>query len=155
MKKDKMPLGQMALEDSDVGFIPNYSSPINYFAYSDIELINTIKKGISKKTMDRTMVMMSLSLEEMSGILHISERTLRRYDNQTFLNTEQSERIVELNRLYSVGIEVFGTLDIFKQWMDSPIRALANKKPKEFLDTSVGIKMLHSLLGRIEQGVYS
>ncbi len=71
------------------------------------------------------------------------------------LNAEQSERVIELAKLYSRGEEVFDSLDAFKEWMDNRIMALGNKKPKEFLDTSLGIEMLMNELGRIEQGIFA
>lgn len=122
---------------------------------SDMDLLRVIKGGISKKTLDKTMKMMDFTLDDMSGVLHVSERTLRRYDDDTVLSTEQSERVVELNSLYNYGVEVLGSLDTFKEWINSNILALGNKKPKEFLDTSLGINILKKILGRIEYGVYS
>lgn len=130
-----------------IGYISNTSS--------EMDVLNLIKKGIPKKALDKTMQMMDFSLDEMSSILHVSERTLRRYDDKTHLNIEQSERIIELNNLYNYGVEVFGNLINFKSWINSPIMALGQQKPKEFLDTSLGIQMLKNILGRIEQGVYS
>ena len=130
-----------------VGYIPN--------AHSEIDILNLIKKGVPKKALDKTMQMMDFSLDEMSTILHVSERTLRRYDDKSNLNIEQSERIIELNKLYQFGIEVLGSLDNFKIWINSPILALGQQKPKEFLDTSLGITMLKNILGRIQYGVFS
>ena len=130
-----------------VGYISN--------AHSEIDILNLIKKGVPKKALDKTMQMMDFSLDEMSTILHVSERTLRRYDDKSNLNIEQSERIIELNKLYQFGIEVLGSLDNFKIWINSPILALGQQKPKEFLDTSLGITMLKNILGRIQYGVFS
>lgn len=130
-----------------VGYISN--------AHSEIDILNLIKKGVPKKALDKTMQMMDFSLDEMSTILHVSERTLRRYDDKSNLNIEQSERIIELNNLYQFGIEVLGSLDNFKIWINSPILALGQQKPKEFLDTSFGITMLKNILGRIQYGVFS
>ena len=130
-----------------VGYISN--------AHSEIDILNLIKKGVPKKALDKTMQMMDFSLDEMSTILHVSERTLRRYDDKSNLNIEQSERIIELNKLYQFGIEVLGSLDNFKIWINSPILALGQQKPKEFLDTSLGITMIKNILGRIQYGVFS
>ena len=96
-----------------------------------------------------------ISASEIASILHTSERTLRRYTTETLLNPEQSERIIELARLFSRGSEVFGSLDNFKTWMNSTIVALGNIKPKELLDTSLGIEILQEELGRIEHGIFA
>ena len=99
--------------------------------------------------------MNSLSSTEIAKIMHTSDRTLRRYKESTLLNAEQSERVIEIARLYSRGEEVLGTNENFRSWMDDSIPALGNKIPKEFLDTSMGIEILMDTLGRIEQGVYA
>jgi putative toxin-antitoxin system antitoxin component (TIGR02293 family) len=136
-----------------------YSMPlhIGYIANtnSEMDTLKLIKKGVPKNALDKTMQMMDFSLDEMSNLLHISERTLRRYDESAHLNIEQSERIIELNNLYQYGVQVLGNLDSFKIWINSPILALGQQKPKSFLDTSLGICMLKNILGRIEHGVYS
>ena len=150
--KDENPF---LLEEPAVAYNSRQGLGLQYFPYSDWDMLRVIKEGIPKKAFDKTMQMMDFSLNDMSDVLHISERTLRRYDENTVLSTEQSERIVELNSLYRYGKEVFGSLAGFKQWVESPILALGNKKPREFLDTSIGIHILKTILGRIEYGVYS
>ncbi len=122
---------------------------------TEYELIPIIRKGLSKKQLDHLMTTTGLSLPEMARILHVSERTLHRYSADTMLNPDISERIFELARLYAKGVEVFSDLNRFKIWMQFPSIALAQKAPLDFLDTSIGIKLLEEELGRIEHGVYA
>ena len=122
---------------------------------SDSDFINLIRNGIPKQAMTNLMDIADLSLVEMATITHTSDRTLRRYKPQQKLPQEQSERMIELARLYSRGEEVFGTMAAFRQWMDATLLSLGNKKPKEFLDTSIGINMLLDELGRIEHGIFA
>lgn len=119
------------------------------------DFIQMIKKGVPKKSLDQLMTNTGLSANEIALIMHTSDRTLRRYKPGKLLNTEQSERVIELARLYSRGEEVFESLDAFKEWIDSTVMALGNKRPKEFLDTSLGIELLMDELGRIEQGIFA
>jgi putative toxin-antitoxin system antitoxin component (TIGR02293 family) len=121
----------------------------------ELDFILLIKKGIPRKAMDHLMMNTGLTPMEMASIMHTSDRTLRRYKPSKLLNAEQSERVVELARLYSRGEEVFESLDAFKVWMDSLVMSLGNTKPKELLDTSLGIELLMEELGRIEQGVFA
>jgi putative toxin-antitoxin system antitoxin component (TIGR02293 family) len=122
---------------------------------SDIDTLLYIKSGIKKSVLTKTMLAAGFSLEDMAGILHTTDRTLRRYTEQTMLNTEQSERLIELAKLYNYGEAVFGNLDNFKIWMNSPIQALNNNIPKTFLDTSLGIQLITNCITRLEYGVYS
>jgi putative toxin-antitoxin system antitoxin component (TIGR02293 family) len=128
---------------------------INVNINSDIDTLHYIKSGIKKSVLTKTMAAAGFSLEDMASILHTTDRTLRRYTEQTMLNTEQSERLIELAKLYNYGEAVFGNLDNFKIWMDSPIQALNNSIPKSFLDTSLGIQLITNCITRLEYGVYS
>ncbi len=119
------------------------------------DLINIIRSGIPKQAMTHLMDVADLSLLEMAAITHTSDRTLRRYKPQQKLSQEQSERMIELARLYSRGEEVFGSISSFRQWMDTSLLPLGNNKPKAFLDTSLGINMLLDEIGRIEHGIFA
>ena len=122
---------------------------------NDNDFISIIRAGIPKRAMTHLMEVADISLIEMASIIHTSDRTLRRYTENQKLSQEQSERMVEMARLYSRGEEVFGSMNDFKIWMDSILLPFGNKKPKEFLDTSLGIAMIMDELGRIQYGIFA
>ena len=64
-----------------------------------------------------------------------------------------SERILEIAKLQKRGIDIFGSLENFDQWMNSKIIALGVIKPKELLDSLFGISILNDEFTRIEHGV--
>lgn len=119
------------------------------------QYINIIREGVKMQTLEHLMDTTGITPSEMSSIIHTSERTLRRYTTSTILSPEQSERIIELARLFSRGSEVFGSLNNFKTWMNSKVLALGNIQPKNLLDTSLGIEILQEELGRIEHGIFA
>ena len=120
-----------------------------------IVYLNAIRRGVDYDLYARLMETSKLSLEEMARLLHVNSRTLRRLEDSQKLNPEMSERIIELVRLYQIGLHVFGDLSYFNQWLNAPILALGRETPKSFLDTSFGIDIVRDVLGRIENGVYS
>jgi putative toxin-antitoxin system antitoxin component (TIGR02293 family) len=122
---------------------------------NDNDFISIIRTGIPKQAMTHLMDIADITLTEMASIIHTSDRTLRRYGPQQKLSQEQSERMIEMARLYSRGEEVFGSMEKFKQWMDTMLLPFGNKKPKAFLDTSLGINMIMDELGRIEHGIFA
>ena len=119
------------------------------------DFISVIRTGIPKQAMIHLMQVADISLTEMASIVHTSDRTLRRYGAHQKLSQEQSERMVEMARLYSRGEEVFGSMNDFKEWMDTILLPFGNKKPKDFLDTSLGIGMIMDELGRIQHGIFA
>ncbi len=117
--------------------------------------LGIIRGGLPRHSLDSLMEKTEMSIYEMADILNTTDRTLRRYDADVKLNREQSERLIELAQLYTQGEQVFGSAASFKQWMNSEVPALGNKKPKSYLDTSLGINMLLDELTRIEYGVFA
>lgn len=122
---------------------------------STFSLITLIKSGVTRQSLDDLMLATGLSLSDIADCMHMTERTLRNYTPQTRLGPEQSERAIEIGKLYELGSETFGSLASFRSYMDSHVMALGGRKPKEFLDTSVGIEFLKDELGRIQHGVFA
>jgi putative toxin-antitoxin system antitoxin component (TIGR02293 family) len=96
----------------------------------------------------------AFSLSEWSKILHISERTMQRYEteNKTF-DPVQSEKIIQIAMLHKYGISVFGNSENFHTWLYAKNIALGGISPKDLLDSSFGIDLIKDELGRIEHGV--
>ncbi|RYE57718.1 MAG: DUF2384 domain-containing protein [Sphingobacteriales bacterium] len=126
-----------------------------YTASTDFDLLNLARKGVSKKAIVNLAKEISLTIQEVAGIMHISERTLQRYTPATLIKTEYTEKAIELAQLYERGTEVFGTIDNFNNWMKTPNYSLNGEVPLNLLDTSIGFDLIIQTLGRIEYGVFS
>jgi putative toxin-antitoxin system antitoxin component (TIGR02293 family) len=87
--------------------------------------------------------------------MHISERTLQRYEDDAIVKSEYAEKAVELARLYTRGEEVFDSMDNFKIWMKTPSLVFNGETPLSLLYTSVGFGMVFTELGRIEHGIFA
>lgn len=122
---------------------------------NDFDIINLARKGFSKGTLLALAKRISLNLQELANILHISERTLQRYDDDEIIKLEYAEKAVELARLYTRGEEVFGSIDKFKLWMKAPSLIFNGEAPVTILDTSAGFDMVFRELGRIEHGIFA
>jgi len=95
-----------------------------------------------------------LTAKEISQILPVSERQLSRYQEDHILRKDISSHLIQLVELFEKGYDVFGKKK-FQNWIRAEIRVLGNDKPINLLDTSIGIKMVEDIIGRIEHGVYS
>jgi len=122
---------------------------------SDFDILKTTRQGLSKRVLMALAKKISLTIQEFSNIMHISERTLQRYDDDAIIKTEYAEKAVELARLYTRGEEVFGSMDKFKTWMKTPVHVFKGEAPVSLLDTSIGFDMVFKELGRIEHGVFA
>lgn len=117
-------------------------------------LINRVRNGVSFKVFSSFVNSTPFTWPEWSSFLHLSERSMQRYkkENKTF-DPLQSEKIIEITRLYQRGIEVFGSKPKFDTWLATASIALGGVAPKSFLDSSFGIQLIHDELGRIEHGI--
>jgi putative toxin-antitoxin system antitoxin component (TIGR02293 family) len=121
---------------------------------NDFDIIKLARNGFSKRALLSLAKRISINLQELANILHISERTLQRYEDNEIIKTEYAEKAVELARLYIRGQEVFGSADKFKLWMKAPSLIFNGEAPISFLDTSAGFDMVFTELGRIEHGIF-
>lgn len=122
---------------------------------TDFDLLHLARKGISKKSITALAKQISLTLEEVANVLHISERTLQRYTPTTLVKTEYADRAIELARLYERGTAVLGSTKAFNSWVKAPNFALNGEIPFDLLDTRIGFEMVLNILGRLEYGVFS
>lgn len=126
------------------------ASPTN-----DFDIVNLARKGFPKRVLLTLANKISLSIQELAYVLHISERTLQRYADDEIIKTEYAEKAVELARLYTRGEEVFGNMDKFKLWIKYPSLVFNGEAPITLLDTSAGFDMVFKELGRIEHGIFA
>ena len=121
---------------------------------NDLDLIEITRKGLPKSVLQTLSTILSISMEHMSQLLHISHRTIQRKSDTDLLNVYPTEQILEIAEVISRGIEVLGSIDNFSKWLHKEIQALNYAKPIDFLDTSFGTNLIKNTLGKIEHGVY-
>lgn len=131
------------------------SAAIGQPIHNDIDLIEITRKGLPKYVVQTISNILSISMEKMSELLHVSYRTIQRKKDTDLLNVYSTEQILEIAEAISRGIEVLGSIEDFSAWLRKELRSLNYKTPLDFLDTTFGVKLIKDILGRIEQGVYS
>jgi putative toxin-antitoxin system antitoxin component (TIGR02293 family) len=92
--------------------------------------------------------------KEWSDILHISERTLQRYShaNGSF-NIGVIDRILQINKVFERGKEVFGSYDRFNLWLRENPYMLEGQLSLHSLASFDGINNILTQIGRIEHGI--
>lgn len=118
------------------------------------EIIALVREGVSFEDFSHFASKSAFTSSEWSAYLHISERTMQRYQKeQKSFDSLQSEKIIEIALLQKRGVEVFGMKSKFQNWLEVPCLALGDLPPKSYLDSSFGIALLKDELTRIEYGV--
>ena len=111
--------------------------------------------GISKSDFLVIVADSGLNLTTFSSLLPVSRRTIEKAKDKDMLSPVVSDRVLQIAALYNHGSQVMGSVSQFNDWLQTPLIALGNQKPFDFINNGTGISLVHDLLGRIEYGVYS
>lgn len=117
------------------------------------ETISAIREGLPAEAFDWLKDELGLTAEELSGVAHVSRRTVSRRKNEGRLKPDESERVFRLVRLYRRAAEVLGGAEEAREWLREPNFALGEETPLEFADTEPGLRRVEQLLGQIEHGI--
>lgn len=117
-------------------------------------IISMIKTGVPYSLFNLIKNVTPFSEGDWAAVLGISTKSLLRH-KQTSKQFKplQSEKIIEIAEVTNVGVEVFGDLEKFKLWLDTPNFPLGGLKPMELLKDSYGKELVISELTRINYGI--
>jgi len=111
--------------------------------------------GYSYSNFQRISRKLPITLKEWSLILHLSERTLQRYaQNNTSFDGIYSDRIIQINELFELGLNAFSSSNEFYDWLKKDKIILGYSLNFSSLYSSQGIQLLIDEVGRIQMGVY-
>jgi putative toxin-antitoxin system antitoxin component (TIGR02293 family) len=120
-----------------------------------LTIIEYLRLGLPKVGIDNFLDKTSITRNQLSHILHISNRQLNRYEADDRLSPEQSNFLYELTRIYTRAMEILGDQATAEHWLKRNQMALGDKVPLAILDTSEGMRLVDDLLSQIEYGFYS
>ncbi|MCW3092732.1 MAG: hypothetical protein JWP81_3801 [Ferruginibacter sp.] len=91
---------------------------------------------------------------EWAAMLQLSERTLQRYaKNNSSFAPINAERFVHINQVLTRAKKVFGSIDVFYNWIHSNPPMLEGDLSFSSLTSFEGIQKVLTQLGRIEHGI--
>ncbi|MDQ3634617.1 MAG: DUF2384 domain-containing protein [Acidobacteriota bacterium] len=117
-------------------------------------IIKLIREGVPYSLFSLIKDITPFTEANWAEFLSVSTKTLERYKkNSQSFKPIHSEKIIEMAEVTNVGKEVFGDMEKFKLWLDTPNFALGNMKPMELLKDSYGKEMVISELTHINHGI--
>lgn len=118
-------------------------------------MIEVIRLGVPFKLYELIASITPFDERDWANVLDISIKSLQRYrieSNHRFKSIH-SEKILELAEVTHAGLDVFGDLEKFKLWLNTPSYALGNTMPLELLKDSYGKELVLAELTRINYGI--
>ena len=135
------------------------------FQMRPIDRAGLIKKGAPASMLIQISTDMGFSRDKVGKMIGVPPATAsRRLAKNANLSMEESERLVGLTKLIGQVESIvresgdatnFEPARWFSRWIETPVQALGNKKPEEFLDTSDGREAISTLLAQMQSGAYA
>lgn len=141
------------------GLIPHSTSQMNNITYTDflenkMLMISLIREGVPYSLFDLIQSFTPFTEEYWSEFLDLSTKTLHRYKQSSkSFRPIQSEKIIEIAEVSKVGLEVFGSMEKLKLWLETANFSLGNRKPMDLLKDSYGKDLVLGELTRINHGI--
>ena len=112
-----------------------------------------IRRGIEAVAIKDFIRLTGVTQFDLAHILSLTEPTLRKYINEgKALNQGITEHIIQLFELFDKGMDTFGSLEQFKNWLPHHNIGI-NARPIDLLDTITGIHIVITELHRIDYGI--
>ena len=133
-----------------------YLSLLGLRSFDTAALMKRLEEGVSFAAFERLKRSLSVSSRELADVAQITQRTLARRKRAGRLDSDESDRLVRVSRVFARAIELFeGDVEGARSWLMRPVLALGGAVPFELLKTEVGALEVERLIARLEHGVLS
>ena len=122
---------------------------------SPSQVVARIRHGMPIAEFDALAAWLDLTDDRLAPLLGLSRATLHRRRKSGQLDSAESERLVRFARLMGRTVEMLGDEETAREWLKSPAVAFSGESPLSFADTEVGAREVETLLGRLDEGVFS
>lgn len=121
-----------------------------------VALLTSSKHGLSAKVALDFIAVSGFTYEEFQETFKTTVKTIQNYAFQDLkLDAPLSEKLLKAFALFNKGAEVFGSVKVFQEWLNTSSVGLGNQIPFDLMDTITGIDLIEEELIRIEYGALS
>ncbi len=118
----------------------------------ELSIVYTARKGVNPGIFYAFSDTANISEKNLAALLHVHPRTISNYrEKQKSLNPVEGEHLLKLIYLFITGEEIFGSIEQFSQWINSP-GWQDREKPMDWLDTPGGVDLVLEELSRLSYG---
>jgi uncharacterized protein (DUF2384 family) len=119
----------------------------------DISLLKRAKEGLNAKAALDFLALSCFTPDEFQGVFKTTVKTIQNHvAKELTLDAPLSEKLLKCFALFDQGAEIFGTPEVFSQWLHGSAYGLGYQVPLEMMDTITGIRLVEEQLIRIAYG---
>jgi putative toxin-antitoxin system antitoxin component (TIGR02293 family) len=122
---------------------------------SDLEWIALVREGIAASSIPEAARFVGIGPHDLARLLDMTPRTRARSTRECVLSRAESGKMVRLARVVERAVEVFEDQATALEWLKAPNAVFLGSSPLSMLDTELGVGVVMTALGRIEEGVFA
>ena len=123
---------------------------------TEFDLIALGNGGLKRASLDALIAFLQVPRKQfVESTLDMSVKTVERKKSDDRLDRRTSSLIIEIAKVVEHAVSVFEDDDKVRDWLCTPNRALNGTRPLDLFHTPTGLMLVNTVLGRIEEGVYS
>ena len=119
--------------------------------YSDLNAMIGLE-GLNMKTVKPLVAFLDLSGDKFASLIGVSSRTLARWDDDSAIGVMASKTLLEVDKLSKKGIDIFGSAELYKDWLLKPNTAIGDVPPMDTLTEPYGVELVEDALEAMEYG---
>ncbi len=130
--------------------------PIPAATFTDhILFIRQVRAGVPGALVKQAIEVLGGNRELFVRLFDTTSANLSRYYRKKLLSRSDSEELLDTLRVYHQARELFGSDAVAREWLDTPVPALAGERPLELFDTFEGRELVRATLRKLEMGEFT
>lgn len=141
-------------DDADTAnMVSDTIAPYGKMYVNPISLLSYSKSGLNAKAALDFISISGFTYDEFQETFKTTVKTIQNYVVQDLkLDAALSEKLLKSFSLFDKGLDVFGSVKEFHQWLATPAYGLGNQVPISLMDTITGITLIEEEITRIAYG---
>ncbi|MBU1373548.1 MAG: MbcA/ParS/Xre antitoxin family protein [Bacteroidetes bacterium] len=140
-------------DDRTANTVSDTIAPYGKMYVNQISLLTYSKNGLNAKAALDFISISGFTYDEFQETFKTTVKTIQNYVVQDLkLDAALSEKLLKSFSLFDKGLDVFGSVKDFHQWLATPAYGLGNQIPISLMDTITGITLIEEEIIRIAYG---
>lgn len=119
-------------------------------------LYEALNKGLPYDVYSNLVSVTGLERKQVSSAARIPTASLARRAISGRFSKDESDRLFRFAEVFKAALELFEQdAEAAREWLNSPVKGLGNKKPINMLKTGAETAAVLTLINRAEHGVFS
>lgn len=128
-------------------FIPSLRKAENLGQVNEL-----VEAGIPSREVKAIIEYLNLKVPEIARAAAVSPSTVSRWKSGSSIGVPGSNQFFRIDEVIRKGVELFGGLEEFRNWLYNPNLALGNVVPAKLITSHVGIEIVDEALDALHYG---